>query len=364
MKTKPILLTALFLAAFAGFVKADPIKVTDVTGKFTSTVEIIEIVGTSVKIKEANGGKTKLVPLSTFDNDSLIRIIGELGRQADRAPVAQRANPAPDNARVFETGNQPIEMTLKRLSVLGEEFVGKTVRFSNAEFYKISQGQITSFPMVQIRTNGLLTTYRKEEAKKWVNFVFDDVDGETCWYTLANKKQWVEFLLNLERDELLNVEGIVVELPTNDDYGIILTALEKVSESAMAVKVPKPSLKGPFTKPTCEIQLLSVIKKSGSTYLPHQITNHSKYSIKVFYFLQFFDENGDFLGENLNTAGSPLKPGESRIIKRSVEPIFVEGNLEIKAKISVATFKDIKTGGDVPREIERKLEIVITKQLE
>jgi hypothetical protein len=124
-------------------------------------------------------------------------------------------------------GSSPMQISLKRLEVFGKDYVGKKVLFSNVRFYDIAQSRISSFPMIQIKTDGLITTYRKSEAEKWVNFVFDESDGEACWYTLANKERWAEFLLGLKRYEKINVTGVVVELPTSSDYGIIVTGIEK-----------------------------------------------------------------------------------------------------------------------------------------
>jgi len=69
------------LVTVVGFVRADPIEVTDVTGEFTLTVEIIEMVGASVKVKRVDGAIIKL-PLSNFNRDSLIKIVIEIDRKA------------------------------------------------------------------------------------------------------------------------------------------------------------------------------------------------------------------------------------------------------------------------------------------
>jgi len=76
-----LLLPAVFIfSVTADFCSAAPIKVTDVSGKFSSTVEVIEIVGTSVKLRRADGSIVEL-PLTTFDRDSLIKILVEVGRE-------------------------------------------------------------------------------------------------------------------------------------------------------------------------------------------------------------------------------------------------------------------------------------------
>ena len=63
-----------------------------------------------------------------------------------------------------------------------------------------------------------------------MNFVFnEESSGEYCWYTLANKERWAEFLLVLKKYEKINVAGVIVELPTSSDYGIIVTHIEKAN---------------------------------------------------------------------------------------------------------------------------------------
>jgi formylglycine-generating enzyme len=86
MKTKLGLLLLMLLSAViifsfaANFCSAAPIEVTDVSGNFTSKVEVIGIVGTSVKVRRSDGSTVE-IQLTTFDKDSLIKIIIELGRK-------------------------------------------------------------------------------------------------------------------------------------------------------------------------------------------------------------------------------------------------------------------------------------------
>jgi formylglycine-generating enzyme len=86
MKTKLGLLLLMLLPAViifsvtANCCSAAPIEVTDVSGNFTSTVEVIGIVGTSVKVRRSDGSTVK-IQLTTFDKDSLIKILIELGRE-------------------------------------------------------------------------------------------------------------------------------------------------------------------------------------------------------------------------------------------------------------------------------------------
>jgi formylglycine-generating enzyme required for sulfatase activity len=86
MKTKLGLLLLMLLPAViifsvtANCCSAAPIEVTDVSGNFTSTVEVIGIVGTSVKVRRSNGSTVEM-QLATFDKDSLIKILIELGRK-------------------------------------------------------------------------------------------------------------------------------------------------------------------------------------------------------------------------------------------------------------------------------------------
>jgi formylglycine-generating enzyme required for sulfatase activity len=91
MKTKlglqlVLLLPAVFIFSMAANVcSADPIKVTDVSGNFTSTIEVIGIVGTSVKVRRSDGSTVE-IQLTTFDRDSLIKILIELGREVAPNP--------------------------------------------------------------------------------------------------------------------------------------------------------------------------------------------------------------------------------------------------------------------------------------
>lgn len=217
---KALIFVGAVVLCFSLTLPAEEISVRTKKG-VAGSIEVIGVTGDSLKFKGSRG--TMLLPLKDFDEDSLIRIIKELGKLNNAISPAEASSPKPSGA----TG-KAIEMTLKRLEVFGEDYVGKLVRFSNAEFYKIDQDGVTRFPMVQIKSNGLITTYRKDEAAKWVNFAWDDAEGSDGWYALADKKQWAEFLLTLEDDDKINIEGVVVALATSDDYGLIVTKIERV----------------------------------------------------------------------------------------------------------------------------------------
>ena len=225
--SKSLLFSLSLVVFMCQSVAADEILVRYKSGE-TGLLEVIGVVGQTVRLKNPKTGNAKNFPLNTFDEATLIRIIGELGQRVKATPAARPSSPKPSGAT-----DKAIEITYKRLAVFGEDYVGKKVRFSDASFMGISQTYISRFPMVQIRTDGLITTYRKDEANKWVNFRFDgnpEARGteEMCFYTLANKKQWAEFLLGLNRGNRIHIEGIVVDLPTDDDYGIIVTKIERV----------------------------------------------------------------------------------------------------------------------------------------
>jgi|GEM_PF-6727134 len=268
---KVLIFVAAVVLCFSHTLPAEEITVRSKRG-VASSIEVIGVDGDSLKFKGSRG--TMLLPLKDFDEDSLIRIIKELGKlESKDAPVVktpmQPTGAFIDQQLSFLSGGRPkppavthehqaggggtlgaifrslnpfggnsgnaepnagkaTETTLKRLEVFGENYVGKRVRFSNAKFYGIFQSRISDFPGVQIKTDGLITTYRKDEAAKWVNFAWDDAEGSTSWHALANKEQWAEFLLSLEKYEKVNIEGVVVDLPSDSAYGIIVTKVERV----------------------------------------------------------------------------------------------------------------------------------------
>ena len=80
---KVILLTTfLLLSVSTKCAEADPIKIVSANGRNSATVEIV---GADAKFLKIKGTSTKM-PLALLDRDSLIRVIGELGRQLEASP--------------------------------------------------------------------------------------------------------------------------------------------------------------------------------------------------------------------------------------------------------------------------------------
>ena len=77
---------ALF-SFFSSYVQGVPIKLTDVSGKFSVTVEIVDVSGNSVRFKRPDG-TTGLVPIIKIDKDSLLRIVNELMGRLDEKSLA------------------------------------------------------------------------------------------------------------------------------------------------------------------------------------------------------------------------------------------------------------------------------------
>ena len=115
----------------------------------------------------------------------------------------------------------------KHLESVGERYKDKQVELLGLKYLRLNNSSLTQLPSVQIETNGLITRYNKEEANKWFGFNVEDKEGNFLYYCFANKAEFVEkFLKFKERQTMFNLKGIVVELESSTDYGIILTDIE------------------------------------------------------------------------------------------------------------------------------------------
>lgn len=65
--------------------RAEPVELTDTTGQFKIRCEIIEVVGSTVRVKREDG-EIIAVPLKTLHRDSLTKIILQLSQQIPKLP--------------------------------------------------------------------------------------------------------------------------------------------------------------------------------------------------------------------------------------------------------------------------------------
>jgi hypothetical protein len=302
------------LLLVAGVLQADPIKITDVTGKFTLMIEILKVEGEFVMARTANGEEMKF-RIDTIDRESLVRVIRELGKKQLNIPKNKDDKPE-ENRPLRNQNNGNIEtISIKRLDVFGEKYVGKVVRFKGVRLASINKTITTRFPQTELQTDGLVVNYRKDEAERWVGFSFRD-SNDLNSYTIANKSRWGELLLELEDDELIDITGFVVEMPSSPYHGIIANVIEKTA-AANPVKVPKPTLNPPFEKPTLEIQFLRIRPLNQfSDELSYQATNHSKYAIHEIYLdiIYVGKDNVPFKTDHL-FGELALKPNESAVFR-------------------------------------------------
>ena len=365
-------LAFLALLLVGGVLQADPIKVTDVAGKNTSIVEILGMEGGFVKIKRKDG-TTKLVPVTTFDRESLIRIIFELEKK--RPLIQQDSN----NGQSSKVGDNKINsnadvLTVAKLKVFGEDYVGKLVQFQGVTFGSISQYKVTRFPQTEIQTDGLLVKYNKKEFEKWIGFSFRDSTGLHS-YTIANKSQWGNFILELKSEDRFNILGMVVEMPTSTAFGIIVVEIEKEANSINALKIPNPTLQPPFGKPTVEFQLLRVrpsVRFGGTTLLDitYQVTNHSDYALTTARgTFHFFNQDGDrFIGDVSFSIDGLVQPSASKVftaLERRSDLGFREHE-EVTTKIETSLeFTDTKSGKQVISAFEKdKVDVKVTQHPE
>ena len=120
------------------------------------------------------------------------------------------------------------EIALKHLMAVGERYVGKPVKLLSARFGGISNSGITSIPGVMVGTNGLLTRYDKKAADAWVGFTIIDRDGEIDFggHFFAPKDKWVDALLEMDKEQLVNIAGVVTELENSQDFGVLVYDIE------------------------------------------------------------------------------------------------------------------------------------------
>jgi hypothetical protein len=76
---------AIGLGILTSVSSAEPVELMDTTGQFKIRCEIIEVVGSTVRVKRENG-EIIAVPLKTLHRDSLTKIILQLSQQIPKLP--------------------------------------------------------------------------------------------------------------------------------------------------------------------------------------------------------------------------------------------------------------------------------------
>jgi hypothetical protein len=157
------------------------------------SIEVIGVTGDSLEFKGSRG--TMFMPLKDFDEDSLIRIIKELGKLSNATSPAEASNPKPSGATV--NPSKFPEVTNDRVAIFPEKYLGKTVRFSNAVFNEVTAPIFAKL-------------YASESQRtRYVLFEMFDSSGKLTLGFLADKEKYAELLLGLERRQKIEVIATV-----------------------------------------------------------------------------------------------------------------------------------------------------------
>ena len=258
-------------------------KLTEDDAVLVQRIAEIEVVLPFAALEDATGRleKTGLqvqsLEKSLQDSSQQIELLNKQLSDANKYAPSKR----------IESANGIVEVDSKRLETFGSEFVGKQVRFTNAKWIETTTSWITSLPNVQVSSNGLLTRYDAKAADRWVGFRFVDSKGEYFGYAFASKAEWGEFLLNLERNQPINLVGTVIKLEKSNDFGVIAFAIEK---SAVTKNTSEPVSKNtwkletktdPITDSTSYV-LNCLFKGEGSEEYIFLIIRYQENALEVF----------------------------------------------------------------------------------
>jgi hypothetical protein len=133
----------------------------------------------------------------------------------------------PSNDIAENAGNA---VTLKRLEVFKDRYVGKTVQILNCTVSDVGKGWQQYAPdVVQRSSNGLVTKFTKGNTQ-WATVNLRDGTGTSLHLCFADSSKWGEFLLALDDDAKINVEAFVYDVGSNDWHAIHMYSMEKVPQ--------------------------------------------------------------------------------------------------------------------------------------
>lgn len=118
------------------------------------------------------------------------------------------------------------EIKSKHLATVGERYVGKRVKLLSASFRQLEKTWLTQIPGVMVSSNGLVTQYDKKAAEAWVGFFIRDRDQQLCQFVFAPKDRWADTLLEMKEGQLMNLAGVVTELETMEQHGLLIYDIE------------------------------------------------------------------------------------------------------------------------------------------
>jgi len=170
--------------------------------------------------------------------ERLLAMQREAGEMQSKVATAdQRAKEAERRLAAIAPGNAIAErdgvaqVTLKRFSLFGREFRGKTVRVTGCRFSEITD-DVDSMPGVTIASDGLQSTINIAEKNKWIQVRFGDSTETLFFECYAAKADFAELFLTLSDGDMFDCEARVVELErTGGKPGLLITRVA-VTEKA------------------------------------------------------------------------------------------------------------------------------------
>lgn len=147
-----------------------------------------------------------------------------------RAAEAERrlATIAPGNAIADRDG--VAQITLKRFTMFGREFLGKTVRITGCEFKEVDD-DVDNMPGVTLASDGLMSRIDVAQKNRWIRVLFGDPTDSLFFNCYAEKQDFAEIFLSLSRGDLFDCEARVVELErTGGKPGLVITKVALVKK--------------------------------------------------------------------------------------------------------------------------------------
>ena len=183
-----ILCSLASLFCFADGLSAQKITAKTKSG-YSSSIEVLGVVGDSLQFKNLEGA-TKLLRLSEFDEETLIRIIKKLSK---RKKTTSSSTPAKTNPL---GGNDPIpgnlpgqEVTVAQLENLPERYLRKKIKMTGAKFKQPDP-----------------TWTKIYKLKDHIGFDADDPNGKFYTHFIISKRQ-ADLVLGLKKGQHINVSG-------------------------------------------------------------------------------------------------------------------------------------------------------------
>lgn len=123
------------------------------------------------------------------------------------------------------------EVSARQLQIVGERFVGRTVKMSNCTFSTAHGNYTNIVPDIEPQPDGRVQILRQSHPERWVGLIFTDAAGHHFFHAYAPKDRFADLVLGLSRGTRLNITGVIAPMlkpdaDSPDRYVLICDSIE------------------------------------------------------------------------------------------------------------------------------------------